>query len=177
MACVHEGERERERERKRQRGGIHAINTTLWWWWWWYIYMYVCMSIYIVVRAFANWPGDRSSILSRVIPKTQKMVRDTSLLNTQHYKVRKKGNWSNPVKGVATFPTPRCSSYWKGNLLVALNYSLSTYIYIHNDNFRTLITSHTFWNRTLLMVIKRKEFYYLFVSFFFSLENNFLDET
>ena len=37
---------------------------------------------------FANGPGDRGSILGRVIPKTQKMVLDTSLLNTQHYKVR-----------------------------------------------------------------------------------------
>ena len=31
------------------------------------------------------------SIPGRVIPKTQKMVLDASLLNTQHYKVRIKG--------------------------------------------------------------------------------------
>ena len=30
--------------------------------------------------------------------------------------------WSTPGKGVAPFPTPRCSSYWKGSLLVALDY-------------------------------------------------------
>ena len=42
-------------------------------------------------RMFANGPGDRGSILSRVIPKTQKMVLDVALLNTQHYKVRIKG--------------------------------------------------------------------------------------
>ena len=35
------------------------------------------------VRVFANGPG--------VIPKTQKMVLDASLVNTQHYKVRIKG--------------------------------------------------------------------------------------
>ena len=29
--------------------------------------------------------------------------------------------WSNPGKGVAPFPTPRCSSYWKGSLLLALD--------------------------------------------------------
>ena len=34
-----------------------------------------------------NGPGDRDSITGRVIPKTQKMVFDTFLLNTQHYKV------------------------------------------------------------------------------------------
>ena len=40
---------------------------------------------------FANGPGDRGSIPGRVLPKTLKMVLDTSLLNTQHYKVRIKG--------------------------------------------------------------------------------------
>ena len=42
-------------------------------------------------RVFANGPGERGSIPGRVIPKTQKMVIDASLLNTQHYKVRIKG--------------------------------------------------------------------------------------
>ena len=42
-------------------------------------------------RVFVNGPGDQSSILGRVIPKTQKMVLDTALLNTQHYRVRIKG--------------------------------------------------------------------------------------
>ena len=32
---------------------------------------------------FVNGPGDLGSILGRVIPKTLKMVLDTSLLNTQ----------------------------------------------------------------------------------------------
>ena len=39
----------------------------------------------------ANSPGDLGSIPGRVIPKTQKMVLDASLLNTQHYKVGIKG--------------------------------------------------------------------------------------
>ena len=42
-------------------------------------------------RVFANTPGDLGSIPDRVIPKTQKTVLDASLLNTQHYKVRIKG--------------------------------------------------------------------------------------
>ena len=42
-------------------------------------------------RVFSNGPGDRVSIPGRVIPKTQKTVLDTALLNTQHYKVRIKG--------------------------------------------------------------------------------------
>ena len=40
---------------------------------------------------FANGPGDWGSIPGRVIPKTQKMVLDPALLNTQHYMVRIKG--------------------------------------------------------------------------------------
>ena len=42
-------------------------------------------------RVFTNGPGDQSSIPGRVIPKTQKMVLDATLLNTQHYKIRIKG--------------------------------------------------------------------------------------
>ena len=45
----------------------------------------------LVGRVFANGPGDLGSIPGRVIPKTLKMLLDTSLLNTQQYKVRIKG--------------------------------------------------------------------------------------
>ena len=41
-----------------------------------------------MVSVFANGLGDLGSITGRVIPKTQKMVLDATLLNTQHYKVR-----------------------------------------------------------------------------------------
>ena len=43
------------------------------------------------VRVFANGPENLGSIPGRVIPKTLKMELDTTLLNTQHYKVRFKG--------------------------------------------------------------------------------------
>ena len=45
----------------------------------------------LVGRVFANGPGDLGSIPGRVIPKALKMVLDTSLLNTQQYKVHIKG--------------------------------------------------------------------------------------
>ena len=48
-------------------------------------------DIGMMVRVFANGPGDPGSIPGRVIPKTQKVVLDASLLNTHHYKVRIKG--------------------------------------------------------------------------------------
>ena len=44
-----------------------------------------------VGRVFANGLWDLDSIPGRVIPKTLKMVLDTSLLNTQQYKVCTKG--------------------------------------------------------------------------------------
>ena len=45
----------------------------------------------LVGRVFANGPEDLGSIPGRVIPKTLKMVLDTSLYNTQQCKVRIKG--------------------------------------------------------------------------------------
>ena len=58
-----------------------------------YYFKYLCIlyAQVVVGRVFTNGPGDLCSIPSRVIPKTQKMVLDTSLLNTQQYEVRNKG--------------------------------------------------------------------------------------
>ena len=44
-----------------------------------------------MVRVFANGLGDLGSVPGRVIPKTQKMLLDATLLNPQLYKVRIKG--------------------------------------------------------------------------------------
>ena len=82
------------------------------------------------VRVFANGPGDLGSIPGRVIPKTQKMVLDASLLNTQHYKVRIKGKVKQSREGVAPSPTPWCSSYRKGSLRVTLDYGRQLYFYL-----------------------------------------------
>ena len=54
-------------------------------------YYILYQSIGLAVRVFINGPEGQSSIHGQVIPKTQKMVLDTSLLNTQHYKVWTKG--------------------------------------------------------------------------------------
>ena len=68
------------------------------------------LYIGLVSRVFTNGPGDMGSIPGRVLPKTLKMVLDTSLtLNNIRYVLRVK--WSNPRKGVAPSPTSRCSSY------------------------------------------------------------------
>ena len=48
-------------------------------------------AIGLMSRVFANGLGDWGSIPGRVITKTQKMLLDAILLNTQHYKVWIKG--------------------------------------------------------------------------------------
>ena len=61
-----------------------------------YIYIYIVVSYFnkgqqtplALSWVFAKRPGDWGSIPGLVIPKTQKMVLDATLLDTQHYKVR-----------------------------------------------------------------------------------------
>ena len=54
-------------------------------------YKYILYIYGLVGKVFANGLGDRDSIPGCVIPKTLKMVLDTSLLNTQQYKVHIEG--------------------------------------------------------------------------------------
>ena len=51
--------------------------------------------------------------------------------------------WSHPGKGVVPSPSPWCSSYWKGSLRVALDYSRQLYL--------TYMVSSTYFN--LIIVI------------------------
>ena len=74
---------------------------------------YLIRHIGPAVRVFANRPGDLGSIPGRVIPKTQKMVLDASLLNTQHYKVRIKGKVEQSRERSSAPPTPWCSKLSK----------------------------------------------------------------
>ena len=80
-----------------------------------------------MLRVFANSTGDQGSILGRVIPKTPKMLLNTSLFNTQHYQVWIKGKVEQSKEGVASSPTSWCSGYGKKSLRV-INF---TYIYIY----------------------------------------------
>ena len=58
----------------------------------------------LVDRVFPNGPGDLGSIPGRIIPKTFKMVLDTYSLNTQHYKVRIKGNVEQSMERSSALP-------------------------------------------------------------------------
>ena len=53
---------------------------------------------------FPNCLGDLRSIPGHVIPRTLKMVLDTSLLNTQHYMVRIKGKVEQSRERSSTLP-------------------------------------------------------------------------
>ena len=61
-----------------------------------YTYFCVRLKTFWTTIVFVNGPGDWGSIPGQVIPKTQKMVLDTSLLNTQQYKVCIKGKVEQP---------------------------------------------------------------------------------
>ena len=79
-------------------------------------------------RGFVNGLGDLGSIPGHIIPKTKKkwyLIPPCLTLSNIRYVSRVK--WSNPGKGVAPSPTPRCSSYWKGSLLVA-NFTLLVWV-------------------------------------------------
>ena len=52
-----------------------------------FVYNLYHRLIGLVGRVFANGPEDLGSIPGRVIPKTLKIVLDTSLFKTQQYKV------------------------------------------------------------------------------------------
>ena len=61
-------------------------------------------AIGIMVRVFANGPVDWGSIPARVIPETQKMVLNATLLSTRHYKVRIKGKVEQSRKWSSALP-------------------------------------------------------------------------
>ena len=79
---------------------------------WIHVFLRCEMQITFESQCPLDDPRDLGSIPGRVIPKTLKMVLDTSLLNIQHYKKYiSRVKWSNPGKGVALSPTPQCCSY------------------------------------------------------------------
>ena len=58
----------------------------------------------VKTETVANGPGELGSIPGRVTPKTQKMILDASLLNTQHYMVRIKGKLQQSMERSSALP-------------------------------------------------------------------------
>ena len=74
------------------RSWQRSLFTVLYWFWLYFDGITVVYRlIELVGRVFASGLEDLGSIPGRVIPKTLKIVLDTSLLNTQQYKVSIKG--------------------------------------------------------------------------------------
>ena len=78
---------------------------------------------------FATGRGDWGSIPGWVILKTQKwyLMQPCLTLSIIRYGLTEK--WSNPGKGVAPSPTPRCSSNEKGSLQVFFYCGCQRYFY------------------------------------------------
>ena len=76
------------------------------------VYIYIEKLIGPVGRVFTNGLGDLGSIPGRVIPKTlNKWYLIPPCLTLSNIRYVSKVKWSNPGKGVAPSPTPRCRSY------------------------------------------------------------------
>ena len=89
-----------------------------------YIYIYIYIYEYMYTcRVFTYNPWGLGSIPGWVIPKTQKIVLDATLLCNQHYKVRIKGKVEQSTEWSSTPLAPRCSSYWKESLRITVNYN------------------------------------------------------
>ena len=86
-------------------------------------------------RVFTNGPIELGSIPGLVIPTTQKMVLDASLLNPQHYNVETKGKVEQSRESSSTLPYILWSLLLKSEAsghprLLSLTLLIYIYIYI-----------------------------------------------
>ena len=110
-----------DREEWRERVRDIRATSAIWWWWWyiqgwdkslaifWYVLVWGAYIIWnrlisLVGRVFANGPRDLGSIPHCIVPKTLKMALDTSLLNTQWYKVRIKSKVEQSRERISALP-------------------------------------------------------------------------
>ena len=103
-------------------------------------WQYFNWLIFLVGRVFAHVLEDLGSIPGHIVPKTLKMVLDTSLLNTQLYKVHGCKVEQFRERN-STLLSPWCSSYWKKGAF----WSLSTRVANLLKVFSTNIPSYFFW--------------------------------
>ena len=110
-------------------------------------HLFLYWSIGLAVREFANDPGDWGSIPGRVIPKTQKMVLDLSLLNTQHYKVWIKGKVEQSRERSSALPYTLVWWLLKRELLGSLHlWSPTIYIHVCKDLYTFIKYIYTCMN-------------------------------
>ena len=101
---------------------------------------------------FVNGPGDLGSISGWVIPKTQKIVLDTSLLNTQQYKAGIKGKVEQSLEGSSALGVVAIEKGAFGSPSTKVtNFTLLlyTYLYLYISNERKrkrACVFYDFWN-------------------------------
>ena len=136
-----------------------------------YIIFYTLIRIlWLITSSLAQWveysPTIRETWVQSQVASYQRLwkwylIPACLTLSNIRYVLRVK--WSNPGKGVAPSATPWCSSYWKGSLLVALDYGRQLYLHIHCEVFLSTSDSIVHWSlsdrkspqvsRTLLSIL------------------------
>ena len=79
-------------------------------------------AIGLMSRVFTNGRGDLGSIPGHIIPKNLKMVLDTSLLNTQQYKIHIKGKVKQSLERSSPLPYTLAienGAFWSPSITVA----------------------------------------------------------
>ena len=97
-----------------------------------YIYIYIytgSLSQWVECSPMIRETWVQSQVASYQRLKKWYMIPSCLTLSNIRYVSRVK--WSNPGKGLTPSPTPRCSSYWKGSLLVALDQGRELYYFIY----------------------------------------------
>ena len=84
-------------------------------------------AIGLISWRFTNGPGDRSSIIGQAIPKTQKMILDATLLNTQRYNVRINGKVEQSREWSSTLPYTSKKGALKSPSTKATNFTILLY--------------------------------------------------
>ena len=87
----------------------------------------------LVGRVFANSPRDLG-LNPGLSCHTKDFKNGTPCLTLSQLRYISRVKWSNPGKGVVPSPTPRCSSYWKGSLMVALDYGRHLYFTYYSSD-------------------------------------------
>ena len=72
----------------------------------------------LINRVFASGLEDQGSISGRVIPKTQKMVLDSAMISTHHYKLRIKGKMEQSIEWRSVVAIGKIP-FWSPSTIVA----------------------------------------------------------
>ena len=105
-------------------------------------YVYLCISKCVECSPMVRETWVQSQVAS--YQRLLKWYLIPPCLTVSNIRYVSKVKWSNPGKGVALSPTPRCSSYWKGSLQATLDNAEKYNKYKSEKNLIPCY-SQTFW--------------------------------